>query len=59
MTVDSARRQTQSEDEKGVKTALRRPMEGLLSYRLRCGHTANGLSHYYMYGDLEPEKTVL
>ena len=31
----------------------------LIVFRLRCAQTANGLSHYYMYGDLEPAKTVL
>lgn len=31
----------------------------LILYRLRCAKTANGLSHYYMHGDVSAEETVL
>lgn len=29
------------------------------SYRLKCGKTANGLSHYVMYGDAEGKSSLL
>lgn len=30
-----------------------------ISYRLKCAKTANGLSHFVMYGDVPKTKTVL
>ncbi|MFZ2937130.1 MAG: hypothetical protein WA066_00300 [Candidatus Omnitrophota bacterium] len=30
-----------------------------VSYRLKCAKTANGLSHFVMYGDVPKEKTLL
>lgn len=30
-----------------------------LSYRLKCARTANGLSHFVMYGDAPKEKTLI
>lgn len=30
-----------------------------ISYRLKCAKTANGLSHFVMYGDAPKDKTVL
>ena len=30
-----------------------------VSYRLKCAKTANGLSHYVMYGDAEKGKSLL
>jgi len=30
-----------------------------LSYRLKCAKTANGLSHFVMYGDVSEKKTLL
>ena len=38
---------------------LERQGKELILYRLRCAQTANGLSHYYMYGDTAPEETLL
>lgn len=32
---------------------------GAISYRLKCAKTANGLSHFVMYGDVPKEKTLL
>ncbi len=32
---------------------------GSISYRLKCAKTANGLSHFVMYGDVPKEKTLL
>lgn len=30
-----------------------------VSFRLKCQKTANGLSHFVMYGDVPKEKTLL
>ncbi len=30
-----------------------------ISYRLKCAKTANGLSHFVMYGDVSKEETML
>lgn len=30
-----------------------------ISYRLKCARTANGLSHFVMYGDVDKKKTLL
>ncbi len=30
-----------------------------ISYRLKCAKTANGLSHFVMYGDVDQKKTLL
>lgn len=30
-----------------------------VSYRLKCAKTANGLSHFVMYGDAPKDKSVL
>lgn len=31
----------------------------VISYRLKCAKTANGLSHFVMYGDAPKEKSLL
>lgn len=31
----------------------------VISYRLKCARTANGLSHFVMYGDVPREKSLL
>ncbi len=59
MTVNTTQEAARPAGERSLDSALKQPAEELLLYRLRCGRTANGLSHYYMYGDLEPERTVL
>lgn len=30
-----------------------------VSYRLKCAKTANGLSHFVMYGDVPKKKTLV
>lgn len=30
-----------------------------IAYRLKCAKTANGLSHFVMYGDVDQKKTLL
>lgn len=32
---------------------------GTVSYRLKCSKTANGLSHFVMYGDVRKDKALL
>lgn len=32
---------------------------GTISYRLKCAKTANGLSHFVMYGDVPKSKSLL
>lgn len=32
---------------------------GTISYRLKCAKTANGLSHFVMYGDVDQKKALL
>lgn len=59
MTVDVTEKAAKTEVEISLESTLKQPAQELLLYRLQCGRTANGLSHYYMYGDLEPERTVL
>ncbi len=40
-------------------SVLERRGQALILYRLQCARTANGLSHFYMYGDVPPEETLL
>lgn len=32
---------------------------GTIAYRLKCAKTANGLSHFVMYGDVSKDKALL
>ena len=36
-----------------------KPKEKAISYRMKCPKTANGLSHFVMYGDIKEEETLL
>lgn len=31
----------------------------LISYRLKCAKTANGLSHFVMYGDVDKKQSLV
>ena len=46
---------------KNKKIGAEKNREGsaVVSYRLKCVKTANGLSHFVMYGDVSKEKTLL
>lgn len=46
-------------EKKRVKALKRTKEAGSIAYRLKCAKTANGLSHFVMYGDVQKEKTVL
>ena len=59
MTVEVTQIAVEVEGEKGIESDLQQPARELMLFRLRCARTANGLSHYYMYGDLEPDGSVL
>ena len=39
------------------KKGLNRKKSGVVSYRLKCAKTANGLTHFVMYGDV-PKKEM-
>lgn len=48
--------------KKGQKKNLKKANEvrtDTISYRLKCAKTANGLSHFVMYGDAPKDKAVL
>lgn len=53
--------------KKGIKIKNRERINSIkskgnganIAYRLKCAKTANGLSHFVMYGDLLKEKTPL
>ena len=34
-------------------------LAGTVAYRLKCAKTANGLSHFVMYGDVKNDKALL
>jgi len=35
------------------------PKDDAMAYRLKCAKTANGLSHFVMYGDVPKKKTLV
>ncbi|MEW5693517.1 MAG: hypothetical protein AB1765_09510 [Candidatus Hydrogenedentota bacterium] len=41
------------------KIKRKRRNSKLVSYRLKCKKTANGLSHFVMYGDVAKKETLL
>lgn len=59
MTQSAAQKIGQIESQQNSAIALESPARELLLFRLSCAQTANGLSHYYMYGDVAPEETLL
>lgn len=45
---------------KSAKTGkMTKGQNGSIAYRLKCAKTANGLSHFVMYGDVQKEKALL
>jgi len=69
--TQEGRSMTAQEREKNVSVASKsdgttardraweNPPRELVAFSLRCARTANGLSHYYMYGDVAPEESLL
>ena len=41
------------------KTGIKERKSKTISYRMRCPKTANGLSHFVMYGDIKEKETLL
>lgn len=48
-------KKSQKRNNKGNKAAKSES----IAYRLKCAKTANGLSHFVMYGDAPKEKSLL
>lgn len=44
--------------EKRAKSS-EKPRSDTIAYRLKCAKTANGLSHFVMYGDAPKKKVLL
>ena len=49
----------QTAKDKGQKGTEAKEVAKPISYRLKCEKTANGLSHFVMYGDMAEKKTLL
>lgn len=45
--------------KRDVKVSQKEKKADSISYRLKCAKSANGLSHYLMYGDLPKDKSLL
>lgn len=54
-----SKRRVKSGIRKDAGDVKLRSKDDSVSYRLKCVKTANGLSHFSMYGDVPKEKTVL
>ncbi len=50
-----------TERKKAAKNSKKetKGIAGTASYRLKCAKTANGLSHFVMYGDVRKDKALL
>ncbi len=46
------------EGRRNTKNSKKAKSEAI-SYRLKCDKTANGLSHFVMYGDVDQKKVLL
>ena len=46
------------EEKRNLKNS-EKPKSDTIAYRLKCAKTANGLSHFVMYGDVSKKKTLL
>ncbi len=53
------KKKTRLASEKNSDTGKNEKISGNISYRLKCAKTANGLSHFVMYGDVPKEKSLL
>ena len=45
--------------KQGVKKDASGIKPEVVSYRLKCAKTANGLSHFVMYGDVDKKEALL
>lgn len=55
MSAQGNKRADQTEN----KNSEKQQNDDVISYRLKCPRTANGLSHFVMYGDIKEEETLL
>lgn len=47
------------ENQNGISSKKIDARSKTISYRLKCEKTANGLSHFVMYGDVDRKKALL
>ena len=52
-----SKRRLKGRNKKGKSRTTPKP--DAISYHLRCARTANGLSHFVMYGDAPKDRTPL
>lgn len=50
---------TSKERKKKRNAKETKGQDGTIAYRLKCAKTANGLSHFVMYGDVQKDKALL
>lgn len=53
--MDSKKKKNGSKNSRSETQA----QPGSIAYRLKCAKTANGLSHFVMYGDVRKDKALL
>ena len=57
------RNEVRSMKKKCQKQGVKKDASGIkpevVSYRLKCAKTANGLSHFVMYGDVDKKEALL
>lgn len=50
---------TKGEIRKKIDAKKASAGSGTIAYRMKCAKTANGLSHFVMYGDVKKDDTLL
>lgn len=54
------KKKLKNEDRGNIDNKITRKKScGSISYHLKCAKTANGLSHFVMYGDVPDKKALL
>lgn len=48
-----------NEENKNEEIVVEEQESQVKSYRMNCPRTANGLSHFVMYGDIKEDETLL
>lgn len=49
---------SRKEAKRNIKNTAKEKVD-TIAYRLKCARTANGLSHFVMYGDIPKKKALL
>lgn len=52
--MDTKKKKNVSKSNRNIQSPA-----GSIAYRLKCAKTANGLSHFVMYGDVRKDKALL